>query len=80
MLTRIHSLRKRFHVTSPQIQGVNRIVAIAAQPAPVADARPIQSYYSLQVLVEIINFNGGQNNALQITFADAKSLRMGQAP
>ncbi len=59
-------------------KGMNRAFVQASQPAPAANSKPIQSYYSVQVLAEMIDANGGSNNALQVTFADAKSLRMGQ--
>ena len=59
----------------------NRVVQLPAQPASGVAAAPttFQSYYSLQILAEMVDVGELHDNGIQITIADAKSLRVGQA-
>ena len=53
------------------------MVALAAQPLAAATAKPLQSYYSVQVLIEMVNAGDLRDNGIQMTLADAKSIRVG---
>ena len=55
------------------------MVQLAAQPqAAAATSTQFQSYYTVQVLAEMIDAGGVRDSGIQITLADAKSLRLGQ--
>ena len=58
----------------------NRIVQLAAQPTVASVPSPtIQSYYTVQGLVEMVDAGEVRDSGVQITLSDSRSLRMGQS-